>query len=289
MSLALPTLIERFSTLVPAYDLVLSDVWGVVHNGIAAYPEAGDALTRFRRGGGTVVLVSNSPRPGKPVMRQLDHFGVSRSAYDAVVTSGDVTRGLLEQRPGARVFHIGPERDLSIFENLPIRFTALEEADCVVCSGLFDDEIETAENYRPLLDRMRARGLLMICANPDIVVERGDKLVYCAGAIADLYAALGGAVIYAGKPHRPIYDLALAQSAELRGSDVDLARVLAIGDSVRTDFKGSLALGIDCLFVTAGIHAEELGDRNDPDLVALQAMFAEAGELPKAVTRRLAW
>ncbi len=289
MNTALPTLIERFSTLVPAYDLVLSDVWGVVHNGIAAYPEAGDALTRFRRGGGTVVLVSNSPRPGKPVTRQLDQFGVSRSAYDAVVTSGDVTRGLLEQRPGAQVFHIGPERDLSIFENLPIRFTPLEEADCVVCSGLFDDETETPENYRPLLDQMRARGLLMICANPDVVVERGEKLVYCAGAVADLYAALGGAVIYAGKPHRPIYDLALAKSAELRGSDVDLARVLAIGDSVRTDFKGSLALGIDCLFVTAGIHAEELGDRNDPDLVALQAMFAEAGELPKAVTRRLVW
>jgi HAD superfamily hydrolase (TIGR01459 family) len=289
MNTAFPTLIERFSTLVTGYDLVLSDVWGVVHNGIAAYPEAGDALTRFRRGGGTVVLVSNSPRPGKPVMRQLDQFGVSRSAYDAVVTSGDVTRGLLEQRPGARVFHIGPERDLSIFEGLPIRFTALEEADCVVCSGLFDDESETPENYRPLLDQMRARDLLMICANPDVVVERGDKLVYCAGAIADLYATLGGAVIYAGKPHRPIYDLALAKSAELRGSDVDLARVLAIGDSVRTDFKGSLALGIDCLFVTAGIHAEELGDRNDPDLVALQAMFAEAGELPKAITRRLAW
>jgi HAD superfamily hydrolase (TIGR01459 family) len=289
MNTALPTLIERFSTLVTGYDLVLSDVWGVVHNGIAAYPEAGDALTRFRRGGGTVVLVSNSPRPGKPVMRQLDQLGVSRSAYDAVVTSGDVTRGLLEQRPGARVFHLGPERDLSIFEGLPIRFTALEEADCVVCSGLFDDEVETPENYRPLLDQMRARDLLMICANPDVVVERGDKLVYCAGAIADLYATLGGAVIYAGKPHRPIYDLALAKSAELRGSDVDLARVLAIGDSVRTDFKGSLALGIDCLFVTAGIHAEELGDRNDPDLVALQAMFAEAGELPKAITRRLAW
>jgi HAD superfamily hydrolase (TIGR01459 family) len=289
MNIALPTLIERFSTLVPAYDLVLSDVWGVVHNGIAAYPEAGEALTRFRRGGGTVVLVSNSPRPGKPVMRQLDQFGVSRSAYDAVVTSGDVTRGLLEQRPGAQVFHIGPERDLSIFEGLPIRFTPLEEADCVVCSGLFDDESETPENYRPLLDQMRARGLLMICANPDIVVERGEKLVYCAGAIADLYAARGGAVIYAGKPHRPIYDLALARSAELRGSDVDLARVLAIGDSVRTDFKGSLALRIDCLFVTAGIHAEELGDRNDPDLVALQAMFAEAGELPKAITRRLVW
>jgi HAD superfamily hydrolase (TIGR01459 family) len=289
MSVVLPTLIERFASLAPTYDLVLSDVWGVVHNGVAAYPEAGEALTRFRHGGGTVVLVSNSPRPGQPVMRQLDHFGVVRSAYDAVVTSGDVTRGLLEQRAGASVFHVGPERDLSIFEGLPIRFTALQEADCVVCSGLYDDETETAEDYRPLLGEMRARSLLMICANPDIVVERGDRLVYCAGAIADLYATLGGEVIYAGKPHRPIYDLALQKSTALRGGAVELPRVLVIGDSVRTDFKGSLALGVDCLFVTAGIHAEELGDRNDPDLAALAAMFAEAGELPKAVTRRLAW
>ena len=136
---------------------------------------------------------------------------------------------------------------------------------------------------------MRARGLPMICANPDVVVERGDKLVYCAGAIADLYAAAGGEVIYTGKPYRPIYDLALGEAAALRGAPVDPARVLAIGDSVRTDFKGALGLGIDCLFVTAGIHAEELGARDAPDMAALRAIFAEAGAWPKAVTRRLAW
>jgi HAD superfamily hydrolase (TIGR01459 family) len=283
-----PLLIERFSTLVPSYDVVLSDVWGVVHNGVAAYPQAGEALTRFRQGGGTVVLVSNSPRPGKPVTQQLDHLGVIRTAYDDIVTSGDVTRAVLGERTGDNVFHIGPERDLSIFEGLDIRFTPLEGADCVVCSGLFDDEAETPEDYRELLAKVRARGLLMICGNPDVVVERGDRLVYCAGAIADLYGTLGGEVIYAGKPYRPIYDLALARSAALRGETTDLERVLAIGDSVRTDFKGALALGIDCLFVTAGIHAEEVG-REAPDMQALGAIFAATGKLPKAVTPRLVW
>src|SRR5215471_11508623 len=239
--------IEHFSTLAPAYDVVLSDVWGVVHNGIAAYPQAGEALARFRARGGTVILVSNSPRPGQPVRGQLDRLGVIRAAYDGVVTSGDVTRGVLAQRPGANVFHIGPERDLSIFAGLDICFTSLAAADCVVCSGLFDDEVETAEDYRDLLGRLRARALLMVCANPDVVVERGDRLVVCAGAIADLYATMGGEVIYAGKPYRPIYDLALAEGAAFRGAPVAPARVLAIGDSVRTDLQGALALGIDCL------------------------------------------
>src|SRR4051812_47373484 len=162
-----PRVIDRFSLLAADYDLVLSDVWGVVHNGIAAYREAGQALERFRQNGGTVVMVSNSPRPGVPVRKQLDHFGVIRSAYDDVVTSGDVTRGLLEARPGAQVFHIGPPRDLPIFEGLDMRFTALEDADCVVCSGLFDDDTETAEDYRERLSEMLRRKLLMICANPD--------------------------------------------------------------------------------------------------------------------------
>jgi len=289
MTSSKPYFVDHFSTLAVAYDIVLSDVWGVVHNGIAAYPEAGQALTRFRGRGGTVVLVSNSPRPGKPVVRQLDGFGVMRSAYDGVVTSGDVTRSVLAERHGAHVFHIGPERDLPIFDGLDLLFTSLEAADCVVCSGLFDDETETAEDYRELIGRMRERKLTMVCANPDVVVERGDRLVYCAGAIADLYAAAGGEVIYTGKPYRPIYDLALGEAAALRGAPVDPARVLAIGDSVRTDFKGALGLGIDCLFVTAGIHAEELGARDAPDMAALRAIFAEAGAWPKAVTRRLAW
>src|SRR5262245_10885074 len=284
-----PRVIDRFSLLASDYDLVLSDVWGVVHNGVMSYPDAGRALERFRAGGGTVVMVSNSPRPGVPVRKQLDHFGVIRTAYDDVVTSGDVTRGLLEQRPGAEVFHIGPPRDLPIFDGLDIHFTTLGAADCVVCSGLFDDDNETAEDYRDRLIAMLRRKLLMICANPDVVVERGDRLVACAGAIADLYAAMGGEVIYAGKPHRPIYDLALARAAALRGGTVALNRVVAIGDSVRTDFKGALALGVDCVFVTAGIHAEELGGHDQPDMTALTSMFAEAGGLPKAVMRKLVW
>lgn len=282
-------IIDRFADLASAYDIVLSDVWGVVHNGIAAYPRAGEALARFRQQGGTVILVSNSPRPGGPVTYQLDHLGVVRDAYDAIVTSGDVTRGVLAERPGANIFHIGPQRDLSIFDGLNIRFTALETAECVVCSGLFDDEVETADDYRDLLGKLHARNLLMVCANPDVVVERGDRLVYCAGAIADLYAHIGGRVLYTGKPYRPIYDLALRECAALRGATVELPRVLAIGDSVRTDLKGAAALGVDCLFVTAGIHAEEVGGRDQPDLAALETMFVAAGVVPTAITQRLVW
>ena len=222
-------------------------------------------------------------------MSQLDGYGVIREAYDGIVTSGDVTRALLTERPGAKVLHVGPKRDIPIFDGLDIHFVPLEAADCVVCSGLFDDEVETPEHYRDLLERIRARGLLMICANPDVVVERGDRLVYCAGAVADLYGTLGGEVIYAGKPHRPIYTEAVRMAAKLRGATPPLARVLAIGDSVRTDLAGAAGFDVDCLFVTAGIHAEELGERHDPDLGALAKIFAQAGVQPKAVTRRLVW
>ena len=289
MSTAHSALTDHFATLAPAYDAVLSDVWGVLHNGIAAFPEASEALTRFRQGGGTVVLISNAPRPGEGVSRMLDKLGVPRTAYDGIMTSGDVSRRVVANRAGQAVLHIGPERDHSIFSGLEAPFGELEKADYVICSGLYDDETETPEDYRDLLTRIRARNLFMVCANPDLVVERGHRLVYCAGAIADLYAGMGGEVFYAGKPHRPIYDYALGVAAEVRGARVALERVLAIGDSIRTDVKGAADLGIDCLFVTAGIHAEELGHRDDPDLAALGGLFAAAGHAPRAVTRRLAW
>jgi HAD superfamily hydrolase (TIGR01459 family) len=285
----LPAFIERFSDLAPAYDVLLCDVWGVVHNGIVAFAEAGDALTRFRAGGGTVILVTNAPRPGEAVLRILDRLGAPRTAYDSITSSGDVTRSIIAGRPGQRAFHLGPQRDVPMFSGLDVRMSPLETADYVVCSGLFDDTTETPDNYRDMLATMRARQLLMVCANPDIVVERGATLVYCAGAIADLYATLGGEVLYCGKPHAPIYDAALAKAAVVRGRETPLARVLAIGDSVRTDLKGAAAFGLDCLFVTAGIHAEELGDREAPDRKALTDIFATAGVAPKAVTRRLAW
>jgi HAD superfamily hydrolase (TIGR01459 family) len=282
-------LTDHFSTLAPRYDAVLSDVWGVVHDGVSAYPQASEALTNFRAKGGAVVLISNAPRPGNQVMRMLDRMAVPHSAYDGIVTSGDVTRDMVAKRAGERVFLIGPERDHSIFTGLDAPFRSAEEATYVICTGLFDDEVETPDDYRDLLAKLRARNLFMVCANPDIVVERGDRLIYCAGALADAYAALGGEVYYAGKPHRPLYDLALAEVAKARGAPVALDRVLAIGDSVRTDLKGAHDLGVDCLFVTAGIHAEELGHRDDPDMTALGAMFGAAGPAPKAVTRRLVW
>jgi HAD superfamily hydrolase (TIGR01459 family) len=284
-----PALTDHFSSLASRYDAVLCDVWGVVHNGVAAYADACDALARFRAGGGTVILISNAPRPREWVVRSLDRLAVPRGSYDGLVTSGDVTRAFLRGHPGRTIFLIGPERDHTIFDGLAIAFGAVEAADYAVCTGLYEDERETPDDYGDLLARMRQRALFMVCANPDLVVERGDRLVYCAGAIADRYASLGGEVMYAGKPHRPIYQEAFAQIAALRGASVPLTRVLAIGDSVRTDLTGATRAGIDCLFVTAGIHAEELGSRNAPDPDALALIFAQAGAAPVAVMQRLVW
>ena len=280
---------SHFSTIAPDYDVLLSDVWGVVHNGVAAAPNACDALREFRNRGGTVVLITNAPRPGEFVQKFIDGLKVPRDSYDAIVSSGDVTRALIIERAGERVAHIGPARDIPIFEGLGAAVAPIESADYVVCSGLYDDTTEGPDDYDEIIATMLARKLPMICANPDIVVERGEHLVYCAGAIADRYSAKGGDVIYAGKPYRPIYDQAMAAAAKARGRDTAHGRVLAIGDSVRTDLKGAAAFGIDCLFVTAGIHAEELGGRDNPDATALSAMLKDAQVAPKLVMRQLVW
>ena len=285
MSGARPPITGRFSELAGAYDVVLSDVWGVIHDGVTAFAEACDALANFRAKGGKVVLITNAPRPSGAVIKQLDGFHVPHSAYDGIASSGDVTCDVIRSRPGQTLFHLGPERDRTIFKGLDLQFAPLETADYVVCSGLVNDETETPEDYRGLLRQMRARGLFMVCGNPDVVVERGPRLVYCAGGIADLYAAMGGEVLYAGKPYRPIYDLALAR---LAGEAPPLARVLAIGDSLRTDLAGANALGVDFLFMTSGIHAADFGSREDPDAAALRQAFANA-RAPKAVMQRLVW
>ena len=303
MTAVLPPLIPKFSSLASTYDVLLCDVWGVVHNGLAASPHACDALMRMRAHGGVVVLITNAPRPSDVVSRQLDRLHVPREAYDAIVSSGDVTRSVIEERRGQTLYHLGPERDRSIFTGLDVhfasprncgtagftRFASPETADYVVCSGLEDDDIETPDDYRARLESMLARKLFMVCGNPDVVVERGSTLVYCAGAIADLYAAMGGEVLYAGKPYRPIYDMALAKAEKIAGRKIALSRVLAVGDSVRTDLKGARTVGVDFLFVTSGIHAEELGSREQPDNAALTATFAAAGGMPKAVMRELRW
>ncbi|MGB3867326.1 MAG: TIGR01459 family HAD-type hydrolase [Xanthobacteraceae bacterium] len=278
--------IEHMGDLVGDVDVVLSDIWGVVHNGLVAFPEACAALRTFRQRGGTVVLITNAPRPADSVQRQLQKLGVADETYDAIVSSGDLTRHFVAGHPGKAMFWIGPERDNSIHRGLETAFAPIERADYIVCTGPFDDETETPEDYRAMLEQARARGLPLVCANPDIVVERGDRLIYCAGAIAELYRELGGEVIFYGKPHRPIYQRAMAIAQERRQAATPLDRVLAIGDSVRTDLTGAHGFGIDCLFVTRGIHAEEFHGIDALDAAAVKELF---GHPPLALTRELRW
>jgi len=278
--------VERLADLVDGIDVVLSDIWGVVHNGLASFPEACEALHTFRRRGGTVIMITNAPRPADSVQRQLRKLGVADDIYDAIVSSGDLTRHYVAAHPGRKVFWLGPERDSSIYRGLDLTLGPLEQADYIVCTGLFDDETETAEDYRSMMLQARERQLTLICANPDIVVERGDRLIYCAGAIAELYRELGGEVIFYGKPHRPIYDRAMELATERSGRAIPLDRVLAIGDSVRTDLAGAHGFGIDCLFVTRGIHAEEFAGVDQLDPASVKELF---GHPPRALIRELKW
>ncbi len=279
--------VERLRDVVDGVDVVLSDIWGVVHNGLEAFPEACEALHTYRSQGGAVILITNAPRPADSVQRQLRKLGVADETYDAIVSSGDLTRHYVAEHRGRKMFWLGPERDSSIFRGLDAVRAPLEQADYMVCTGLLDDETETAEDYRPMMLKARERHLPFICANPDIVVERGDRLIYCAGAIAELYRELGGEVIFYGKPHRPIYERAMELAAAQRGGQpVQPHRVLAIGDSVRTDLAGAHAFGIDCLFVTRGIHSEEFEGIDQLDPVSVKELF---GHPPKALIRELRW
>jgi HAD superfamily hydrolase (TIGR01459 family) len=280
------TFAERLRDLVSGVDVLLSDIWGVVHNGLVAFPEACEALRNFRAHGGTVILITNAPRPADSVQRQLRKLHVADETYDAIVSSGDLTRNFVADHPGQKIFWIGPERDSSIHRGLDAGLVPLEQADYIVCTGLFDDETESAENYREMMQMARERQLTLVCANPDIVVERGDRLIYCAGAVAELYLELGGEVIFYGKPHRPIYQRAMALAAERRGKAVPLNRVLAIGDSVRTDLTGAHGFGIGCLFVTRGIHSGEFEGIDQLDPASVKELF---GHPPRALMRELRW
>ena len=278
--------VEQLRGLVDGVEVILSDIWGVVHNGLESFPEACAALHTYRRRGGTVILITNAPRPADSVQRQLRKLGVADETYDAIVSSGDLTRNFVADHPGKKMFWIGPDRDSSIHRGLDAVMAPLEQADYIVCTGLFDDETESAEDYRAMMLQAREHKLPLICANPDIVVERGDRLIYCAGAIAELYRELGGEVIFYGKPHRPIYERAMALAAERRGRQTSLDRVLAIGDSVRTDLTGALGFGIDCLFLTRGIHSEEFEGIDQLDPASVKELF---GHPPRALMRELRW
>lgn len=278
--------VETLREVVTDVDVLLSDIWGVVHNGLEAFPDACNALRTFRARGGTVILITNAPRPADSVQRQLRKLHVDDDIYDAIVSSGDLTRHFVADHPGQKIFWLGPERDNSIYRGLDATLGPLEQADYIICTGPFDDETESAEDYREMMMQARARGLTLVCANPDIVVERGDRLIYCAGAIAELYRELGGEVVFYGKPHLPIYQRAMALADERRNAPTPRQRVLAIGDSVRTDLTGAHGFGIDCLFVTRGIHAEDFNGFDQLDPASVKELF---GHPPLALIRELRW
>ncbi|MEO9299074.1 TIGR01459 family HAD-type hydrolase [Devosia alba] len=288
MTSPLPS-ISGLADLTGRYDAVLSDVWGVVHNGVAAFPSAVDALVQFRKAGGKVIFITNAPRPSGPLIAMLDRLGVGRESYDAIVSSGDATRVMIGKYSGRAIHHVGPPtEDDALYEGLNVRRAGPEEAEVVVVTDLDTDD-DTPEMYRERARLWLARKLPMICANPDRVVEHGDKIIYCGGALGDLYAAMGGMVLMAGKPYRPIYEEAFRLAEVAAGKQLDRSRVLAIGDSVRTDATGAAQFGLDLLFVTGSIHAAELDAFGKPDPQAIADLVAPSGARLAGFLPRLTW
>jgi len=274
--------IERLSEIADQFDALFCDAWGVIHNGVNLFPGVRDALTTFRKTRGPVLILTNAPRPSPIIPAQLDRIGLPRAAYDAVVTSGDATRAAIEALLPAKVYRLGPDKDDALYDGLHAEFAGLEEAGFIVCTGLFDDARETPADYADLLAAGAARGLPMICANPDIVVRWGDRLIYCAGALAEAYEKIGGTVIYGGKPHAPVYDLALKRLEELSSRPADRSRVLAIGDGVKTDIAGANLNRLPSLFIAGagGVHegaASEDAIRDSLARAGVHADFASTG------------
>jgi HAD superfamily hydrolase (TIGR01459 family) len=273
----LTQIIPSIDAIADRYDAVLCDVWGVLHNGRRAYPAACAALQRLRAAGKHVILITNVPKPRGPIPGQLDHAGVPRDAWDAIVTSGDAIRVELAMRAPGPMFKIGPgEYDRPLWEGLGLAEAPLKDAAFFAISGLFHDD-ETPADYTGILQEARARDLVMLCANPDIIVQWGDKMIWCAGAIARDYEAIGGKVIMAGKPYPPIYELAYRELETITGRAIEKSRILAIGDGVPTDIAGANDQGLDCLFIASGMHGEALWTNGVADAAKIYSALAEEG------------
>lgn len=280
-------ILSGLSDIAGDYDALICDVWGVLHNGQTPFLAAAAALRKFREERGPVVLLSNAPRMVETLLKQFAHIGVPTDCFDAIVTSGVAARAELMARSRTQtlpMLHLGPERDRDVFEGLNVESVAADAAQIVLCTGLFDDDHETPEDYAERLAALKARGLPMICANPDIVVQRGGQLIYCAGALAREYEKIGGEVAYFGKPYPAIYDLTLETLRKTMGRT--LTRPLAAGDGMATDLAGANGAGFDALFIAHGIHAAELGEMTTQ---SLHQLFEKTGVHARAAMRELVW
>ena len=274
-------MINSLADISDRYDVLYCDLWGCLHNGLRPFPAAVTALQDFRSKGGFVVLLTNAPRTAGAVRTQLDHIGVPPNSYDDITSSGDASQaGMVAGLAGDKVFHLGPQKDLSFFDDMApdldarhIQRVPLEQAEGIICTGLFNDQTETPEDYRTTLLYAKNKGLKLLCTNPDLEVDYGDNRIYCAGSIAALFSEMGGESLYFGKPHPPIYDLARSRVTAQRAVDTD--RILCVGDGIRTDILGGLGDGLDTLFITGGLAAGEFGDDpKNPDPTAIAAYFA---------------
>lgn len=280
------TSFPRLCDLASDYDAILCDVWGVVRDGRSVIPEALDALVKYREQGGAVVLLSNSPRRAKSLITHLTQLGAPREAFDDAVTSGEATFAELKRRAPGPAYKLGPDFDDPLYEGSGLDFAPLDQATFISCTGLVEYETETPDDYEDLLREAQLRRLPMVCANPDIIVQLGDQLAYCAGALAQRYEEMGGEVIIAGKPNPPIYDLAYDRIEGLRGP-TDKARILAVGDGPDTDIKGAVAEGLDALFIAAGIHTERFSGGFDRGKA--EAMLAEQNLSARYIAPALVW
>jgi len=281
-----PLVIDALAALQDHYDAVLCDIWGVIHDGGRVHRNAAAALAHFRRMGKSVVLVSNVPKPASSIYAQLDARGCPRDAYDAIVTSGDAIRTALAARAPGPVFAIGaPGYDDPLWEGLGLEEAPLAEAAFLAVAGLRDPDRETPETYAPLLAAARARNLDLYCANPDIIVRVGQRLVWCAGALARDYEAIGGRVVMAGKPHPPVYALAYQELARIAGADLPKQRILAVGDGPATDLAGANREGLDALYIGGGVTTETLRAGFTPEAVAVA--LAQAGVFARYAMRDL--
>lgn len=280
-----PRFINGLNEIASGYDALLCDAWGVIHDGVRLFAGVAEALIEFRRMRGPVLILTNAPRPSSVIPGQLDRIGLPRAAYDGIVTSGDATRAAIAAMLPRAAFKLGPEKDDGLYDGLAVSFAPLEAAEFIICTGLFDDQRENPADYREFLERAAARALPMICANPDVVVRWGGRLVYCAGALAEVYEEIGGTVIYGGKPHAPIYDVALGTIDASAGREIERGRILAIGDGLKTDIAGANRQGIDALYIAGegGVHSGAADD------AAIMAALKEEGAFAAFAARGLTW
>ena len=281
----MPLTINGLSEIAQDYNALACDAWGVIHNGRALLPGAAEAMIAFRETCGPVVILTNAPKPSPIIPPQLDRLGLSRQAWDGIVTSGDATRAEVLKRLPAPAWRIGPDFDDAFFDGLGAEFVPPSEAGFIVCTGLNDGFEEVPEMYHDDLRAGVDRGLEMVCANPDITVNWGGRMMWCAGALAQIYEAFGGKVVYGGKPHAPIYDLVRAETEKHRAGNTDPLRILAVGDGINTDIMGANRAGLDALLVTGEGGLNEGASHRDEIALKLR----DAGVHAHAIIEGLRW